>query len=642
MQSLTGKQWPNISIASCDHCQCSDFQGSRNHLSITITKINLKHAKAVAISYTWGEFDREDGAIGHPPGNPAKKLMVNLGKEWSKDDFATSLARLTESHHAFWLDQLCIPQNSLEVKEALGAIPLVYKYLSVIALFPGSLCKCLGNAFKEYQIHKAERSHLANIDEDMALEISGLDMCLDGSDCLSSNGSCTYTDRIWPAQEIRYASIIKIMWASCEIAPCYNGDGQQQEALIGLRGYTRELYKSMLSYKSSQEQPLSHEDIIQKLRTKNTSFIEQVKGSLMYKRAEKGGSSYHEESLDKIVACFLLGKTVQEQHVPADDEEETTVRFFNNCEDIAHTQRKASNMEDYVLSVWVDWSPYKIPDDFQKLSVYQLLGDALRTSHRPRYQYFVPSTFPVGLLGSDQDSGRWAGPENPPARPVRDIRDIYRPFSWRSRFEVLVNGKIGLRVLPKKHHSIKQYFTFEQWTAGLDASDVQDKFHDAVDYISPDTATEGNQGIRFGVFVPPTQRKNLKPLTSEFVFDLFCGHLYIDSKVCAQNDVLPIFTTRTVELPIRNKNPKQIPCMGLANKHTLDRIQQNNLPTLTIALTGRENVPFYEAVLIDELSDEPELFMQYAIFAVWLPLRGYDCYEVEAVLKRVGCNAYVY
>lgn len=135
------------------------------------------------------------------------------------------------------------------------------------------------------------------------------------------------------------------------------------------------------------------------------------------------------------------------------------------------------------------------------------------------------------------------------------------------------------------------------------------------------------------------RNKDLEPLTTEYVLDLICDRLYLDLKVCAQNDVIPLFSIRTIK---RLHRDERIPCMGLANKHTLNRIQQSSLPTLTIALMDRKDVPFYEAVPSEELSPEPELFPQYTIFAVWLPLRGYDCDEVEAILASAGCDAYVY
>jgi hypothetical protein len=48
---------------------------------VEVEYVELKQGSAVALSYTWGKFNRKDAIIGHhSQGNP---ISMNLGEEWN-------------------------------------------------------------------------------------------------------------------------------------------------------------------------------------------------------------------------------------------------------------------------------------------------------------------------------------------------------------------------------------------------------------------------------------------------------------------------------------------------------------------------------------------------------------------------------
>lgn len=110
----TGDQ-PSARVAKALLCQdegCSI--SSSPHLSIDILQIPIRRDQAVAISYTWGKFDRTLVPIGHLNNNGSKIISIELGSEWIVPNFVKRLDSLS-SKSPIWLDQLCIPQKDEEI-----------------------------------------------------------------------------------------------------------------------------------------------------------------------------------------------------------------------------------------------------------------------------------------------------------------------------------------------------------------------------------------------------------------------------------------------------------------------------------------------------------------------------------------------
>ena len=126
----------------CDGA-CSFAQDSDDtHLLVETKKIEIRQDNAVAISHTWGEFDRKDRYVGHrQDGTP---VYLNLGEVWNVPQDIVRLFELSMDDKAYWIDQLSIPQDNEEIRAALADIPTIYRTLDVVVLMARHPCVCLG------------------------------------------------------------------------------------------------------------------------------------------------------------------------------------------------------------------------------------------------------------------------------------------------------------------------------------------------------------------------------------------------------------------------------------------------------------------------------------------------------------------
>ncbi|KIW58153.1 hypothetical protein PV05_02700 [Exophiala xenobiotica] len=137
------KSLPVIKLASFERCSCDGFDAEQAHLSVHTHKTELREAKGVAISYTWGEFDRQKRCIGRKCGSPANAVFMELGAEWRVSSVQERLAQLTKQYGGCWVDQFCMPQSEEKIRQTLASIPSIFRTLHVTVLLPGSLCGCL-------------------------------------------------------------------------------------------------------------------------------------------------------------------------------------------------------------------------------------------------------------------------------------------------------------------------------------------------------------------------------------------------------------------------------------------------------------------------------------------------------------------
>ncbi|KIW34639.1 uncharacterized protein PV07_01406 [Cladophialophora immunda] len=93
-------------------CSCKEYNG--RHFSIETKETELRESIGVTISYTWGEFDRQDHHIGH----------------------------------------FCNPQSDEAIRKTLSAIPTIYKTLDIFVIIPGPVCSCLPTAYRAFEAAK--------------------------------------------------------------------------------------------------------------------------------------------------------------------------------------------------------------------------------------------------------------------------------------------------------------------------------------------------------------------------------------------------------------------------------------------------------------------------------------------------------
>ncbi|KAF9634705.1 hypothetical protein BFW01_g5600 [Lasiodiplodia theobromae] len=168
------------------------------HLTIELDHIPVQRGEATAISYVWGEFDRRDVPIGHPPGKSEDIIRMNLGIEWVTQDVIHRLAEIA-ADKPIWMDQLCIPQNDEEIRRILANIATIYKTFDVAVLMPGHPCACLSLIVKELEARAAEegKGRIPNLDDDIESYTPNF--------CLNVCPLSSWMSRLWTFQELGFS-----------------------------------------------------------------------------------------------------------------------------------------------------------------------------------------------------------------------------------------------------------------------------------------------------------------------------------------------------------------------------------------------------------------------------------------------------
>jgi hypothetical protein len=118
-------------------------------------RVKLSDTKALAISYTWGEFERKKVKLGQDI--EGKAVEMELEKEWDIQETIVRLAMLClengeahgSEHAGIWIDQLSISQtDDTKIPASLASIPNIYQTLDVVVLVPGGICGCLQKTYE--------------------------------------------------------------------------------------------------------------------------------------------------------------------------------------------------------------------------------------------------------------------------------------------------------------------------------------------------------------------------------------------------------------------------------------------------------------------------------------------------------------
>jgi hypothetical protein len=80
----------------CSCLECPKFPAGEGHLSIATEEVEPRMENGVAISYTWGEFDRVKHCIGHRNGHPAAEVLLEPSAWWRIASVVERLAQFTE------------------------------------------------------------------------------------------------------------------------------------------------------------------------------------------------------------------------------------------------------------------------------------------------------------------------------------------------------------------------------------------------------------------------------------------------------------------------------------------------------------------------------------------------------------------
>lgn len=407
-----------------DTCQISELV----HLVISLDQVELSTSKAIAISYTWGEFDRRDVVVGHDA--QGKIIHMNLGEEWDTQEFITRLVLLCiengedhgTDHSACWIDQLCIVQtNDEEVRKTLARIPSIYRTLDVVALMPGGICGCIQKLADVVRSVSHVRAFAVPMCETIA--------------CINSFGLCSYFDRVWTRQELLYSRSIRLVRTSDKEIHC----AKSVADIHKLGPFAARLFKQYLNDHSEE-----HAWVL--LHGQNTRFSDS--SGVAIKEWMHIVDAKVQRFLKQLE--FLLGQEIenQGQDDSRDKKNFQLDRFLLNLGRLGDSPRRATKARDYVASVWVDCPDYVLPRNYKTMGLPNLLQNAIHQLEE-NHGVSVPVTRYPGLFDNDSFmSVLWRPLMYLGRRPILSTNQVYNAiFEDHPPIPVTKSREVPIRVL---------------------------------------------------------------------------------------------------------------------------------------------------------------------------------------------------
>jgi hypothetical protein len=441
----------HIRIAKLEFCHDDTCYFSKDlHLKIKVEDVELSKSAAVAISYTWGEFDRRDIAIGHDAQGIA--VSMNLGKEWDIQELIVSLAMVClengeehgMEHAACWLDQLCIIQTTENLRSALASIPSIYRTLEVVALVPGAVCGCLRR--------QADAIFTANggvrpIDDWNKNWERGM------RECANSAGACSYFDRVWTRQELLYSRNIRMVRTSYNEIPCVKSEADAHNlSTFADRLFTRFLLKGY-----------SRDIAFHSVEIENRAFLTKALDSMLDYVGGFGlvmANAIPENHPRVLQVKFLLGQKIerQGQETQREDRESRVHKFLEQLALLGQSFRRATKARDYVTSVWVDCPGYILPKNFKTMCLPSLLENAVRQLE-DNHGVSVLVSGSAGLFGdSSSGSALWRPRKYLGKKRIFKADEIYSVvITGHQPLPVTTNREVPLRVLGQPRTALSQF-----------------------------------------------------------------------------------------------------------------------------------------------------------------------------------------
>lgn len=358
-----------------------------------LSYVKLQQGNATAISYTWGEFNRQPRQIGHfSDGRPA---LLKLGEEWNTADlisvFDDLCKRLKDgsSPGYCWLDQFCISQESdSKIRDELARIPDIYRYFNVTILIPGSRCQCLDlrtDWTTRYPQAASETERETLFRENVTL-------------CLNDVAISTYVGRLWPRQEMLYARCLRLIWIEPRKSQCRNVNKQSASysncsaltieeiqtlspvARLWLQKCRKELEAQQVTPEDFEHQAYhalydkadrALEDFLKTIYIWKSLHIQYTLDAQLARPSRSG-------DLFDMLQLLTGAELETTELIDPSDTQKNLYRFTAMLVDLYGSSRSATRLRDYVIAVWVDCPGYKIPENFQTWSLGELLEDALK------------------------------------------------------------------------------------------------------------------------------------------------------------------------------------------------------------------------------------------------------------------------
>jgi hypothetical protein len=352
----------------------------------------------------------------------------------------------------------------------------------------------------------------------------------------------------------------------------------------------------------------------------------------------------------EIVVRFLLGHRVNimpHESLASKSEE----RIFMACESVANDGRSASQMQDYVLSIFASAQYYHIPESYRSMSVWTLLDDAMtQISERSSYsasaavgarrQLYIPSRIPGGLLNSvSSRTAHWSLLHNLHKSTCRDSQDVFFTFGWSERSLNQISEHLPLVILDARDRLLKSpLLDFETYTLGDTETVRRKKISDMIsiwESSSSSRAFNHIYGTKHFEFTNFDESTTWSASAGE-VLSLMCEIMNINIDVCAKNDIGLMFVMRKVNPNVVSSfHCDEYTQVGLINWRKYRTAITAGYGSVTIAARLLESAvhrsqPWFEAVRTKESADN-----EYQLIGVWMRcVYEIDYYSVDAYIPR--------
>lgn len=470
-----------VRVARTPICEDPACPNRSQHLAIEIFDEEFIPYKAIAISYTWGDFDRKKVQIGHVKGESGREIWIELGKEWlpkeegNLSDLQKRLVSLS-SEKPIWLDQLCIAPKDEAIRSALADIPTIYSTFEVAILMPGNVCKCLGEFLEEIRVpNDLGENSVSTVDSELISRA-----IKKYQDCLNFTGSSTWFGRLWPRQELMHSRRIRCVWASKYLSECVQPPYLDQ-AVEHLGPH------SALVHERYMKQGYSSKDAFMRLLLEQRHLAGYAHGELSFYLW--GNQQERDQIISPAYYELLGGKVLENGRRTSDslDNFLTDLTCIVRNSLLNRQTRKATKDHAYVLSVWVDCPEYRAPEYKVPKGNYKALRDpektmgndealenpkttrgnneALKDRDKTMGEFLqdaldqlarnhnigILTTAPQGLFDSTSSrSALWYPKQYFESMEIRDLRDVYGPIVQDSSYFDLIdatNANVPIAIL---------------------------------------------------------------------------------------------------------------------------------------------------------------------------------------------------
>lgn len=658
-----------IKIVTFKYCTDDRCTFSKDkHLLIQEEIVEIERDKAVALSYTWGDFNRHDVPIGH--GKNQTPIILNLGQEWVVSDVIDRLQEICLGDKGCWIDQICVPQRDDQIRETLAAIPTIYRTLDVVILLPSAPCKCFYQAADSVAEVWESMTLLTSEAERHGEELRINKIVSEGimqRDCLNILPLNSWLQRLWTRQELMYSSKVSLLYASKKQAPCLSVQQLNQGMM---RGMQLSLQRRM---RTGIVTPVTEFDIVSCLQpsaalkfcsvlNSGAHLLSAVQAIQLFKESffHEGinvafeytyGRSQYTGALASLLRLFSGGEieTVKKPDAKSDRDIATRL-FFMQLVTLGSTSRLATQSWDLVAAVWVDCPGYQLPPDYKSKEVGALLEDAvLQLEHKSGTS--PTTTAPAGLFSDNcEHSGLWRPSKYLNDAMVEDtcglyaVTTVYPAIKTNSGRIELANGDCKASALSLEASSFRKAFD------GLDTArvfqimarlskewadaQVPHKLRWAVKHYIKNKNPSADVAARFIMGLIESNKEQGGNASSpswqgqEFdhlpiIYHIVTILLGLDVDLCQRHGMDVVVSEQTQSI-------------GLLRASANGKSQVANNATILIHSDAKSQLA-YEAELLDTTS--PAKIPEYRICGVWIPTRQLKPENINFYAKDDGEDA---